>query len=127
MHDSLSYACASDNVTETFSIRTYRYFGAEEGALVYFHCDLRVCLANVANSACKCPTNAECDPNARKRRSVAEVVDESKVYHVSTGPFTFKDDEDEEKEEKEEEEKEGSSLFSFFGLLWYRLTCLLNI
>lgn len=100
MSDSLSYICANDNVSETFSIRTFRYYGAEEGAKVYFHCDLRVCLANVANSACECPSVAKCDPNARKRRSLADKVDESKMYHASTGPFIFKNDEEEEEEEE---------------------------
>ncbi|KAL9952465.1 hypothetical protein ACROYT_G039727 [Oculina patagonica] len=97
--DTLSYACKSNSVEETFSIRTYRYFGAAEGDEVYFHCDLRVCLANVANSTCKCPTSAECDPNARRRRSVADKVDESKVYHVSTGPFIFEKEDEKEKED----------------------------
>ena len=60
---------------------------------------LRVCLAN--DSACQCPSVGECDPKARKRRSVADVVDETKVYHASTDPFIFKND------EKEEEKEEG--------------------
>ena len=97
--ESLSYTCQDDSVAETFSIRTFWYYGAEEGEPVYFHCDLRVCLADVDNSACQCPTVAECDPNARKRRSLADKVDETKVYHTSTGPFIFKNDEEEEEEE----------------------------
>ena len=103
MYDTLSYTCKSDSIEETFSIRTYRYSGAEEGAKVYFHCDLRVCLANVANSGCECPSGVECDTNARKRRSVADIVDESEVYHVSAGPYIFKTDDEKEKEEEEEE------------------------
>lgn len=98
--ESLSYTCADDGVTETFSIRTFRYYGAEEGDAVYFHCDLRVCLADVDNSTCQCPSVADCNPNARKRRSLADEVDETKVYHTSTGPFIFKDDEEEEEEEE---------------------------
>jgi len=99
--ESLSYTCKNDSVAETFSIPTFRYYGAEKGDAVYFHCDLRVCLADVDNSACQCPTDAECDPKGRKRRSLADEVDETKVYHTSTGPFIFKSD------EEEEEEKEG--------------------
>ncbi|XP_078352165.1 uncharacterized protein LOC144636829 [Oculina patagonica] len=110
MYDTLSYACKSDSVEETFSIRTYRYFGAAEGDEVYFHCDLRVCLANVANTTCECPTVAECDPNARRRRSVADIVDESKVYHVSKGPFIFKNEDEEEEEEEEEDADETQSI-----------------
>ena len=98
--DSLSYTCANDSVVETFSIQAFRYYGAEEGAKVYFHCDLRVCLTNAVNSTCECPTVPECNPNARKRRSVADKVDETKVYHASTGPFIFKNDEEEEEEEE---------------------------
>ena len=94
--ESLSYTCKNDSVNETFSIETFRYYGAEAGEPVYFHCDLRVCLADVDNSACQCPTVAECDPYARKRRSLADKVDETKVYHTSAGPFIFKNDEDEE-------------------------------
>ena len=92
--ESLSYTCKNDSVNETFSIRTFRYYGAKEGKLVYFHCDLRVCLADVDNSTCQCPTVAECNPNARKRRSLADEVDETKVYHTSTGAFIFKNDEE---------------------------------
>ena len=97
--DSLSYTCTNDSVAETFSIRTFRYYGAEEADSVYVHCDLRVCLADVDNSACQCPTVSQCDPNARKRRSLAVEVDETKVYHTSAGPFIFKNDEEEEEEE----------------------------
>ena len=97
--ESLSYTCKNDSVAETFSIRTFRYYGAVEGDAVYFHCDLRVCLDDVDNSACQCPSVAVCDPNARKRRSLADEVDETKVYHTSTGPFIFKNDEEEVEEE----------------------------
>lgn len=72
--ESLSYTCKNDSVAETFSIPTFRYYGAEKGDAVYFHCDLRVCLADVDNSACQCPTDAECDPKGRKRRSLADEV-----------------------------------------------------
>ena len=99
MSESLSYTCANDSVNETFSIRTFRYYGAEEGDAVYFHCDLKVCLADVDNSACQCPSVGECNHNARKRRSVADEIDKNKVYHASAGPFIFKNDEEEEKEE----------------------------
>lgn len=95
--DTLLYNCTEDDIKETFSIRTYRYFGAAEGDAVYFHCDLRVCLADQGNSPCDCPTLAAC-PNARKRRSI---VDESQVYHVTSGPFTFESDENEEEVDKE--------------------------
>ena len=96
MYESLSYTCADDSVAETFSIRTFRFYGAEKGEPVYFHCDLRVCLANAVNSTCQCPTVAQCDPSARKRRSLVDGVDETKVYHASTGPFIFKNEEEEE-------------------------------
>ena len=99
IYESLSYTCKNDSVAETFSIRTFRYYGAEEGDPVYFHYDLRVCLADVDNSACQCPSVAVCNPNARKRRSLADEVDETKVYHTSTGPFIFKNDEEGEEEE----------------------------
>lgn len=97
--DSLSYTCKDDSVNETFSIRTFRYYDAEEGDPVYFHCNLRVCLADVDNSTCQCPTVADCSPDARKRRSLPDKVDETKLYHTSTGPFIFKNDEEEEEEE----------------------------
>ena len=97
--ESLSYTCANDSVAETFSIRTFRYYGAEEGELVYFHCDLRVCLANANNLMCQCLSVVDCDPNARKRRSLSDEVDETKIYHASTGPFIFKNDNDDEEEE----------------------------
>lgn len=97
--DSLSYTCKDDSVNETFSIRTFRYYDAEEDDPVYFHCDLRVCLADVDNSTCQCPTVADCSPDARKRRSLPDKVDETKLYHTSTGPFIFKNDEEEEEEE----------------------------
>ena len=98
----MSYTCAEDNVNETFSLKTYRYFGAADGAKVYIHCDFRVCLANVSNTKCECPD----DPNAcvgnratdiapvgRRRRSISDSVDESQLYHVVYGPFTFKQEE----------------------------------
>ena len=96
LDDSLMYNCTNDDIMEKFSLKTFRYFGADEGATVYIHCDLKVCLANEVNSACECPA----DPNAcngwmpgRKRRSLADSVDESQIYHVVSGPYTFEEEE----------------------------------
>ena len=96
LQDTLSYTCTDDSITEHFSIQTFRYFGAAAGDAVFFHCDLRVCLADKTPSACDCPSDALC-PTGREKRST---VDETKRYHVSTGPFIFESDEDKE-EEKE--------------------------
>ena len=98
--DTLDYTCTENNVTEKFSLQTYRYFEATDKATVYIHCDLRVCLADEADSACECPS----DPNIcngafpvtrkrRKRRSIADSVNESRLYHVVSGPYTFKKEE----------------------------------
>ena len=88
-----------------FSLKSYRYFGAEAGAFVYIHCDFRVCLADVANTKCQCPDNAATcvgDPTTdvpprpvlrRRRRSISDSVDEPQIYHVVYGPFTFKQEE----------------------------------
>lgn len=95
LEDTLSYSCANDSIKEKFSIQAFRYYGAEAGDAVYFHCDLRVCLANKPTSACECPSSSQC-PSSRKKRST---VDETKVYRVSTGPFILENDE-EEKESK---------------------------
>ena len=84
-----------------FSLKTYRYFGAEAGALVYIHCDFRVCLADATGTACECPDNAtSCvgDPSddissARRRRSIYDSVDESQLYRVVYGPITLKQEE----------------------------------
>ena len=84
-----------------FSLKTYRYFGAEAGALVYIHCDFRVCLADATSTACKCPDNAtSCvgEPStdvspARRRRSIYDSVDESQLYRVVYGPITLKQEE----------------------------------
>ena len=86
---------------EKFSLKTYRYFGATAGDAVYIHCDLRVCLADEPNSTCECPADpAACAPEQQnvKRRSIADSVEESQVYHVVSGPYTF----EEEKVNKEE-------------------------
>ena len=95
------YTCAADSTREQFSLKTYRYFGAEEGDAVYIHCDLRVCLADDPNSPCECPGSAECDNNNLQRRSIADSIDVSQVYHVASGPFVF------EEEEKELVKEEG--------------------
>ena len=102
--DTLSYTCADDDVVETFSIQTYRYFQAVEGASVYFHCDLKVCLADIAQSACDCPDTVACRPfptrpprspvSRRRRGSVTDIVDETAVYHVTAGPYIFKKNDD---------------------------------
>ena len=102
--DTLSYRCTDDDIKETFSIRTFRYFDADAGDEVFFHCEFRVCLQSAAPTTCDCPSSAECDTNARRRRSVNDViVDESQLYYVTTGPFVFKNDQ----EEVEVNEKEG--------------------
>lgn len=101
--DTLSYRCTDDDIKETFSIRTYRYFGAADGDAVYFHCDFRVCLQSNPPTACDCPSAADCDTNARKRRSVYDIVDESQLYRVTSGPFVFKNDEEEDEVVNEEE------------------------
>ena len=91
LEDTLSYSCASDSTKEKFSIQAFRYYGAEAGDPVYFHCVLRVCLADKTPSACECPSSSQC-PSSRKKRST---VDETKVYRVSTGPFIFGNEEEE--------------------------------
>ena len=92
MDDTLKYKCTNDSVEETFSIKSFRYIGASAGIKVYFHCDLRVCLADAA--ACECPSS--CSSSRRKRRAV---VDEFKLHHVATGPYIFTNDEEEHDEE----------------------------
>ena len=81
--DTLSYACVNDSKQENFTIRSFRYFQAAEGQPVYIHCEFKVCLADTLNSDCECPTVDECNPNARKRRSLSEPV----VYRVTKGPY----------------------------------------
>ena len=95
LSETLFYSCTSDSTKEKFSIQAFRYYGAKAGDKVYFHCNLRVCLANKTPSACECPSSSQC-PSSRKKRST---VDETKVYRVSTGPFILENDE-EEKESK---------------------------
>ena len=97
LDDTLKYNCTDDSIMEAFSLKTYRYFGAAEGDPVYIHCDFRVCLANEANTTCECPKNAascvgvpSTDVYRRRRRSVSDSVDESRLYHAVSGPFTFK-------------------------------------
>ena len=105
LSDTLSYNCTESSKYEMFSLKSYRYFGAEAGASVYIHCDFRVCLADVANTKCQCPDNAATcvgDPSTdispvlwpgRRRRSVSDSVDESQIYRVVYGPLTFKQEE----------------------------------
>ena len=81
--DTLSYACANDSKQENFTIESFRYFQVDEGQSVFMHCEFKVCLENTPNSDCECPTIDECNPNARKRRSLSESV----VYRVTTGPY----------------------------------------
>ncbi|XP_078355242.1 uncharacterized protein LOC144639835, partial [Oculina patagonica] len=85
--DTLKYNCTDDSVQETFSIQSFRYFGAVEGSSVYFHCDLRVCLEDAP--ACTCPADVECYTAKRKRRSANDFAEE---VHVRAGPYTFVDD-----------------------------------
>ncbi|XP_078352222.1 uncharacterized protein LOC144636893 [Oculina patagonica] len=115
LDDTLSYTCADDSTDETFSISSFRYVGASDGDSVYFHCSLIVCLADEGpSSACECPKVCG---QKRKRRSFDEIVDESKVYHVTAGPFIFKSVEEDEKEDdmnKEEgcDKQDDSQSFS---------------
>ena len=104
LNDTLSYRCTDDDIKETFSIRTFRFFGADEGDAVYFHCEFRVCLQSALPTLCDCPSSVECDTNTRKRRSVNDViVDESQLYYVTSGPFIFKNYQDKDEEANEEE------------------------
>ena len=103
LDDTLMYNCTDDSIYETFKFRTFRYFGFPEGSKVYIHCELRVCLADQP-SLCECPTVDECDPASRKRRSIEDVVDETQVYRVTSGPFTFKSEEREPEVNEEEDE-----------------------
>ncbi|KAL9952528.1 hypothetical protein ACROYT_G039797 [Oculina patagonica] len=106
--DTLQYSCAADSLTETFSIKSFRYFGAAAGDTVYIHCTLRVCLADLASAACECPADpAACTGAKRKRRSVNDFVEE---VNVRAGPYTFVDDT--EKEEVESEKQDEPQSFS---------------
>ena len=102
LSDTLFYNCTNDDIQEEFSLQTYRYFGQPANSAVYIHCEFRVCLANVPNSMCECPTVDECDPDARRRRSLDDIVDEAEVYRVTSGPFTFEKAEEEDEVNKEE-------------------------
>ena len=93
MGDTVLHTCANNSKQESFSVRSFRYFGAEANTNVWVHCEFKVCLADTPNSECECPTTAECDPNSRKRRSVQG----SEVYRITVGPYYFV-------EEKEVEE-----------------------
>ena len=93
LDDTLSYNCTVDSKYETFSLKTYRYFGADPNEDVYIHCDFRVCLADVTGSACECPSDPSTCTGSRRRRSIYDSVDESQLYHVVYGPFTFKQEE----------------------------------
>lgn len=124
--DTLSYNCTDGSTKEEFSIQSFRYYGAKADARVYFHCDLRVCLADRNSPLCKCPSNILC-PSSRKRRSM---MDETKVYRVSTGPFIFGNYE-EEKETGSGEENEPQSLsastvitVAISGVLVVAIVCL---
>lgn len=91
LSDTLLYNCTPDNIMETFSLKTYRYFGAAAGDYVYIHCDFRVCLADGASNACDCPADSTtCTVARRRRRSISDSMDESRIYHTVSGPFTFK-------------------------------------
>ena len=98
----MEYNCTVDSKYETFSLKTFRYFGAEVDDEVYIHCDFRVCLADENNTNCECPDNvATCTgdravdvtPVGRRRRSISDSADESQLYRVVYGPFTFKQEE----------------------------------
>lgn len=98
--DTLTYNCTDNSITETFSLKTYRYFGAAADAPVFIHCYFRVCLADEVDTACECPKNATtcvgnrtADLARRRRRSTSDLVDESRLYHAVSGPFTFKQEE----------------------------------
>ena len=103
LNDTLTYNCTNDSVKETFKLRTFRFFGRPEGSRVYIHCELRVCLADEPNTECECPSVDECDPANRKRRSVEDLVDETQVYRVTSGPFRFESDDEDQGQVDEEE------------------------
>ncbi|PFX16429.1 ZP domain-containing protein-like [Stylophora pistillata] len=124
LSDTLLYNCTDDSITETFSLKTYRYFGAAEGATVYIHCDLRVCLADGANTACECPDDAascvgvpSTDVSRRRRRSVYDSVDESRLHHVVSGPFTFKQKQPNEDEAASKNQEETSQSFQTVAIV----------
>ena len=59
-------------------------------------------MADVDNTECKCPDDAatcigdrdtDVTPTRRRRRSISDSVDESQLYRVVYGPFTFKQEE----------------------------------
>lgn len=109
--DTLTYTCTNNSKQETFQVDSFRYFGAEANALVYVHCELKVCLSDAVDSACECPSSADCSPNARKRRAVK--VDESVVYRVTTGPYHYKEVEREEKDHNDKRPETGEDHPSF--------------
>ncbi|KAL9952525.1 hypothetical protein ACROYT_G039793 [Oculina patagonica] len=104
--NTLVYNCTDNDKTETFSINSFRYYNFTEGSSVFFHCNLRVCLADFSNSSCECPTDSDCyNARKRKRRSVDNFVEE---VHVRSGPYTFADDTEKDKVESEEQDEPQS-------------------
>ena len=39
LDDTLFYSCVENSISETFSLKTYRYFGGNPGDTAYIHCD----------------------------------------------------------------------------------------
>lgn len=114
--DTLAYNCTDNSITETFSLKTYRYFGAAADAPVFIHCYFRVCLADEVDTACECPKNATtcvgnrtADLARRRRRSTSDLVDESRLYHAVSGPFTFKQELNKDEVASADQEKTSQS------------------
>ncbi|XP_078352221.1 ZP domain-containing protein-like [Oculina patagonica] len=128
--DTFFYNCTRDSIEESFSIQSFRYFGVDAGQSVFIHCELKVCLDNTPNSECECPSVEECDPNARKRRSVSKIV----VHRVKTGPYYFADEEekldDEDRFDDTRTEDKGSFylnlaiILAVSGIVISAITCL---
>lgn len=114
--DTLAYNCTDNSITETFSLKTYRYFGAAADAPVFIHCYFRVCLADGVDTACECPKNAAtcvgnrtADLARRRRRSTSDLVDESRLYHAVSGPFTFEQELNKDEVASADQEKTSQS------------------
>ena len=97
--DTLVYQCDTTSPIQDFDLNAFRVLNASNN-LVFFFCDLIVCLNNANGSICE----DRCDNctlpsgggNGRKRRSLEEngYDSGSNTYSLAIGPFSVKEQED---------------------------------
>ena len=88
------YDCSKTTTSQDFVLSVFRFAGSAPGDLIFFHCDVVLCLISTVNSSCSTEC-AACPSGMRRRRAVEDNSgNDLAERHLVLGPYKIIDSTD---------------------------------